>query len=114
MKTATAIFVTLIILVMVNCSSADKETLQPSDLPAYMWMQSPKADRDAYVVGFLGGMNQTVRIFNKEIIFNRYIKYAEISEKIYMHLLAHPELRSGPIGLIILDALKGYMTIKDR
>jgi hypothetical protein len=114
MKTATAIFAILIFLVMVNCSSADKETLQACDIPASMWMQSPKADRDAYVLGFLGGMNQTVRIFNKEIIFNRHIKYAEISEKVYMHLLANPELRSGPIGLIILDALKGYMKIKDR
>jgi hypothetical protein len=57
MKTATAFFMTLIFLVMVNCSSADKETLQASDIPASMWMQSPKADRDAYVVGFLGGMN---------------------------------------------------------
>lgn len=113
MKTATTFFMILILLLMVNYSSG-ADTLQACDMPASMWMRSPKSERDVYVVGFLGGMVQTVRAFDKEIVFNRGITYEVISEKVYMHLLAHPELRSGPIGLVILDALRGYMTIKNR
>ena len=38
----------------------------------------------------------------------------DLSTVVYTGLLAEPELRQGPIGLIIMGALSEYVAITDR
>jgi hypothetical protein len=43
-----------------------------------------------------------------------FLTFTEKSQKVYRHLLAHPELRQGPIGEIMLDALRKRLMFVDK
>lgn len=90
--------------------------ISPGDMEARIWMTADSTSRAMYVAGFLGGIVQIIRLFDYDLrsSIGRAMTIQELSERVYLDLLAHAELRSGPIGPIILNALGPYISLTDR
>ncbi|MGO8763260.1 MAG: hypothetical protein ACLQUS_14845 [Desulfobaccales bacterium] len=83
-------------------------------MPASTWMQLEATNRMIFVTGFLAGIDQTCRFMGGKVLQTGNMTYEEMSQTVYRHLLAHPELREGPIGEIILNALRGRLVLTDK
>jgi hypothetical protein len=104
---------TIIVTIMVGQASAQMIG-SVCDRPASEWMQQDELHRNIFVMGFVAGLEQSARFLGGGIRQTGLLTYDEMGKIIYRHLMAHPELRQGPIGEIILDALRGRLVFTDK
>ncbi|MEJ2071338.1 MAG: hypothetical protein P8X65_12955 [Syntrophobacterales bacterium] len=89
---------------------------RPGDMEAKGWMAWPTEVRTVFVMGYLVGVSHSVGVFDYALYSKgqRPFSCNELSDKVYQHLLRNPELRAGPIGPIIWDALKHYLYVAPK
>ena len=67
---------------------------------------------------YCAGFNELANKFDVEIrtlrTRSRPLTFIEISEMVYKRVLENPELRSGPIGAIILNVMRSSVIFTDR
>lgn len=85
-----------------------------ADTPASVWVQLERSNRTAYVVGSLSGVQHVLQYIGMDIRLRVDVTADDLSTAVYTKLLAEPELRQGPIGFIIMDALSDYLAITDQ
>lgn len=114
MRRLAAIVVVLLCLLAVS-TPAYAQRRYLSDLPAARWMQSSAEERDVFVGGFLAGVQYVLNGLGMDVR-SRGSGWtaATLSREVYLKLLREPELRQGPIGPILMDAVAPYLTITDR
>jgi hypothetical protein len=93
---------------------SDSYYLPGSDLEARQWMTFERSARAAYVVGFMNGFNHLFTGLDMAVATTRPFSGSALADEVYQALLNQPELRSGPIGTIVLHALSRYLKVTDK
>lgn len=114
MVTAIRVFLVLLV-VSVSSSPVSAQRRYLSDLPAIKWMQSTEGERVVFVGGFLAGVQYVLNGLGMDVRSTGSGWTATtLSQEVYLKLLREPELRQGPIGPILMEAVAPYLTITDR
>ena len=108
------IFLSLAIVAVIVTPIFAQKIMNACEMPASTWMKLDADSRMIFVTGYIAGIDQTARFMGGKIVQTGNMNYGEMGETVYRHLLAHPELREGPIGEIILDALRGRLVLTDK
>ena len=70
--------------------------------------------RASFVMGFLAGLDHVYNSMGLVVTLNRSLSAQELSSEVYSSLLDQPELRTGPIDKIILNALSHVLHITNK
>jgi hypothetical protein len=103
----------ILVVAAVALLSAGPAEAQLAQTPAATWMQLDRSTRTAYVLGFLSGVQHVLQCTGMDLRLRAGVDADELSIAVYTKLLAEPELRWSPIGLIIMDALRDYISFTD-
>ena len=102
--------VLLIILIVYPASSVGQYAYNADKTPAKEWMKLKHDHRAFFILGFLAGIEHAHSEGGKVITFSKNQSTKEVTQRVYEELLSSPELRQGPIGLIIANVLRYQVT----
>ncbi|GJL61985.1 MAG: hypothetical protein NPIRA04_06390 [Nitrospirales bacterium] len=88
--------------------------LNADDIQANKWMELSPENRASFVFGFLAGLDHVYNTQGLVVTLKRSLSAQELSAEVYKSLLDHPELRTGPIDEIILNALDNLLSISNK
>jgi hypothetical protein len=114
LKNVRVIIICVGIMTAIVCQAYSQVITDACEIPASTWMRLGESGRMLFVTGYIAGLEQSAKFMGGKIMATKTIQYKEMSQIVYRHLLAHPELREGPIGEIILDALRGKLIFTDK
>ncbi len=77
-------------------------------------MKLSPENRSSFIFGFLAGLDHVYNSTGLIVTLTRPLSAKEIADEVYRSLLDQPELRTGPIDEIILNALDHVLYITDK
>ncbi len=95
----------LFLFIVFPASSVGQYAYYADTTPAKEWMNLKQEHRAFFTLGFLAGVEYAYKEEGKVLSFTENRSMKEVTHLVYSELLAHPELREGPIGLIIANIL---------
>ncbi len=113
---ASVLLSSILLLVAWTVPSSSQGTyiVNADDIQADRWMKLPTQNRSSFVMGFLAGLDHVYNAQGLVVTLKRSLSAQELSRQVYKSLLDQPELRTGPIDEIILNALNNVLYITDR
>ncbi|WP_454061517.1 hypothetical protein [Candidatus Nitrospira salsa] len=88
--------------------------LNADDVQAKKWMELTPQNRASFVFGFLAGLDHVYNAQGLVVTLKRPLSAQELSAEVYKSLLDQPELRTGPIDEIILNALDNLLSVTNK
>lgn len=88
--------------------------LNADDIQANKWMELSPENRASFVFGFLAGLDHVYNAQGLVVTLKLPLSAQELSSEVYKSLLDQPELRTGPIDEIILNALDNLLELTDK
>lgn len=88
--------------------------LNADDVQAKKWMELTPHNRASFVFGFLAGLDHVYNAQGLVVTLKRPLSAQELSAEVYKSLLDQPELRTGPIDEIILNALDNLLSVTNK
>jgi hypothetical protein len=113
---APVLLSSMLLLVAWSVPSISQGTyiVNADDIQADRWMKLPAQNRASFVMGFLAGLDHVYNSQGLVVTLKRSLSAQELSRQVYKSLLDQPEIRTGPIDEIILNALNNVLYITDK
>lgn len=85
--------------------------LNASEIEANDWMILPKEARAAFVLGFLTGLEHLYATTGVKVLLLEPLSTKDLAMKVFEKLTYEPELRNGPIAVVILSTVHNVVTL---